>query len=81
MQSAYIFPMITAKKILKVITDNNIDLKVLLGIWISGKTPIDNASQVDRAIVLTNAYRNIVQAVSCGMKFSLVRSQIFMFRI
>lgn len=55
-----------SEKILKVITDNNIDLKVLLGIWISGKTPIDNASQVDRAIVLTNAYRNIVQAVSCG---------------
>jgi exo-beta-1,3-glucanase (GH17 family) len=55
-----------SEKILKVITDNNIDLKVLLGIWISGKTPIDNASQVDRAIALTNAYRNIVQAVSCG---------------
>lgn len=55
-----------SEKILKVITDNNIDLKVLLGIWISGKTPIDNASQVDRAIALTNAYRSIVQAVSCG---------------
>jgi exo-beta-1,3-glucanase (GH17 family) len=55
-----------SENILKVITDNNIDLKVLLGIWISGKTPIDNASQVDRAIALTNAYRNIVQAVSCG---------------
>ena len=55
-----------SEKILKVITDNNIDLKVMLGIWISGKTPIDNASQVDRAIALTNTYRNIVQAVSCG---------------
>jgi exo-beta-1,3-glucanase (GH17 family) len=55
-----------SEKILKVITDNNIDLKVMLGIWISGKTPTDNASQVDRAITLTNTYRNIVQAVSCG---------------
>ena len=55
-----------SEKILKVISDNSIDLKVMLGIWISGKTPIDNASQVDRAIVLTNTYRNIVQAVSCG---------------
>ena len=55
-----------SEKILKVITDNSIDLKVMLGIWISGKTPIDNASQVDRAIALTNTYRNIVQAVSCG---------------
>jgi exo-beta-1,3-glucanase (GH17 family) len=55
-----------SEKILKVISDNSIDLKVLLGIWISGKTPIDNASQVDRAIALTNTYRNIVQAVSCG---------------
>jgi len=60
-----------SENILKVITDNNIDLKVLLGIWISGKTPIDNASQVDRAIALTNAYRNIVQAVSCGNEIFL----------
>jgi exo-beta-1,3-glucanase (GH17 family) len=60
-----------SENILKVITDNNIDLKVLLGIWISGKTPRDNASQVDRAIALTNAYRNIVQAVSCGNEIFL----------
>lgn len=55
-----------SEKILKVISDNDIDLKVLLGIWISGKTPGANASQVNRAISLTNIYRNIVQAVSCG---------------
>ena len=60
-----------SEKILKVITDNNIDLKVLLGIWISGKTPIDNASQVDRAIAQTNAYRNIVQGISCGNEIFL----------
>jgi exo-beta-1,3-glucanase (GH17 family) len=60
-----------SENILKVITDNNIDLKVLLGIWISGKTPIDNASQVDRAIALTNTYRSIVQAVSCGNEIFL----------
>lgn len=53
-------------KILKVISDNNIDLKVMLGIWISGKTPSSNATQVDNAIAQTNAYRNVVQAISCG---------------
>ena len=56
----------SSEKILKVISDNNIDLKVMLGIWISGKTPVDNATQVDNAISQTNAYPNIVQAVSCG---------------
>ena len=60
-----------SENILKVISDNNVDLKVLLGIWISGKTPIDNASQVDRAIAQTNAYRNIVQGISCGNEIFL----------
>lgn len=59
-----------SEKILKVISDNNIDLKVSLGIWISGDTPIDNASRVDMAIVQTNAYPNIIQAVSCGNEIS-----------
>jgi exo-beta-1,3-glucanase (GH17 family) len=56
----------SSEKILKVISDNNIDLKVMLGIWISGKTPSSNATQVDNAIAQTNAYPNVVQAVSCG---------------
>ena len=60
-----------SENILKMISDNSIELKVLLGIWISGKTPTDNASQVDRAIALTNAYRSIVQAVSCGNEIFL----------
>ena len=60
-----------SQNILKVISDNKIDLKVLLGIWISGKTPTDNASQVERAIALTNAYPSIVQAVSCGNEIFL----------
>jgi exo-beta-1,3-glucanase (GH17 family) len=59
-----------SEKILKVISDNNIDLKMLLGIWISGNTPLENASRVDIAIAQTNAYRNIVQAVSCGNEIS-----------
>ena len=56
----------SSEKILKVISDNNIDLKVMLGIWISGKTPSSNATQVDNAIAQTNAYHNVVQAISCG---------------
>lgn len=55
-----------AEKILNVISKNNIDLKVMLGIWISGKTPFDNANQVKNAIAYANAYPDIVQAISCG---------------
>jgi exo-beta-1,3-glucanase (GH17 family) len=59
-----------SEKILKVISENNIDLKVSLGIWISGNTQVDNASQVNRAIAQANDYPNIVQAVSCGNETS-----------
>ena len=55
-----------AGKILNVISKNTIDLKVMLGIWISGKTPLDNVIQVNNAIAYANAYPSIVQAISCG---------------
>jgi exo-beta-1,3-glucanase (GH17 family) len=59
------------ERIIKVISDNNIDLKVMLGIWISGKTPVENAAQVDRAIIMANTYSSIIQAVSCGNEIFL----------
>ena len=61
---------VNSENILKVISENNIDLKVSLGIWIAKNTPIDNASQVDMAIAQANAYPDIVQAVSCGNEIS-----------
>ena len=67
-----------AENILKVIYENNIDLKVMLGVWISGKTPKENAIQVENAIAMANAYPEIVQAISCGNEiFGLSGSDIF----
>ena len=67
-----------AEEILKVISDNSIDIKVMLGIWISGKAQKENAAQVEKAISLANNYSNIVQAISCGNEiFGLTGSDIF----
>ena len=67
-----------AKKVLKVLSENSIDLKVMLGVWISGNDPEDNAKQVQNAIKLANAYPEIVMAISCGNEiFGLPGSDIF----
>ena len=67
-----------AGNILKVISENSIDIKVMLGIWISGRTPKENAVQVENAISMANTYPNIVQAISCGNEiFGLTSSDIF----
>lgn len=67
-----------AEKILEVISENAIDLKVMLGIWISGKTPAANAVQVADAISCAKKYKGIVQAISCGNEiFGLPGSDIF----
>jgi exo-beta-1,3-glucanase (GH17 family) len=50
----------------------------MLGLWISGREPEENAKQVENAIKLANAYPNIVQAISCGNEiFGLRGSDIF----
>jgi len=67
-----------AQNILKVISGNGIDIKVMLGVWISGNAPQDNAEQVENAIHLANTYPEIVQAISCGNEiFGLPGSDIF----
>ena len=67
-----------AKKILKIIYENNIVIKVMLGTWISGDAPEDNAIQVEKAILLANSYPDIVHAISCGNEiFGLAGSDIF----
>jgi len=67
-----------AEAILKIISENSIDIKVMLGLWISGVEPKENADQVEYAVKLANAYPNIVQAISCGNEiFGLPGSDIF----
>jgi exo-beta-1,3-glucanase (GH17 family) len=67
-----------AQNILKVISGNAIDIKVMLGVWISGNSPKENAVQVENAIKMANTYPDIVQAISCGNEiFGLSGSDIF----
>jgi exo-beta-1,3-glucanase (GH17 family) len=67
-----------AEHILNGIAENGIDIKVMLGVWISGNAPKDNATQVENAIALANTYPDIVQAISCGNEiFGLSGSDIF----
>jgi exo-beta-1,3-glucanase (GH17 family) len=58
-----------ARRTLKVIHDNNFDIKVMLGAWIDGpKATADaaNKAQLDAAADLANQYADIVLAVSVG---------------
>jgi exo-beta-1,3-glucanase (GH17 family) len=56
------------KKILEVIREQNLDMKVMLGLWMSPKGSPDTANQaeISRGIVLANLYADIVVAVSVG---------------
>lgn len=58
-----------ASRTLKVIHDNNLDIKVMLGAWIDGPkatTDTANKAQLDAAAALANQYKDIVLAVSVG---------------
>lgn len=58
-----------ARKVLQVIRDNKLDIKVQLGIWISGpKAAQDAANQaeIERGVALATTYNDIVLAVSVG---------------
>lgn len=58
-----------ALKTLQLIRDNKLDLKVQLGIWISGpKASQDAANQaeIERGVALANTYKDIVLGVSVG---------------
>ena len=58
-----------ALKTLQVIRDNKLDIKVQLGIWISGaKASQDAANQaeIERGVALANGFKDIVLAVSVG---------------
>lgn len=55
-----------AQRVLRVITDNNLDIKVYLGMWMAGYDPNGNQAQMAYAVALANSYPSIVVAVSVG---------------
>ena len=63
-----------AQDILEVIRRENIDLKVMLGIWLDGEPEYidDNAEQVRLGVKLANDFKGIVIAVNVGNE-----SQVF----
>jgi len=54
--------------VLELIREHNLDLKVLLGIWLGGepKYKDDNLAQIKKGIQLANTYKDIVFAVNVG---------------
>jgi exo-beta-1,3-glucanase (GH17 family) len=58
-----------AATVLQVITDNQLDIKVQLGVWIAGGKDTSDAAnqdQISKAAALATTYPNIVVAVSVG---------------
>ena len=58
-----------AVRTLKVISDNDLDIKVMLGIWIAGSKAAfeaENLAQINAGIALANQYPDIILAVSVG---------------
>ncbi len=56
-----------AKLVLQTIQSNNLDIKVMLGVWIqSGNATTANNAEIARAVALANTYKSIVLALSVG---------------
>lgn len=55
-----------SKQTLKVIRDHNLDIKVMLGVWIASGNDTFNQQEIARAVALANQYSDIVVAVSVG---------------
>lgn len=56
-----------AKVILETIKTNNLDIKVMLGVWIqSGNSAAINDAEIARAVALANNYKSTVVALSVG---------------
>jgi exo-beta-1,3-glucanase (GH17 family) len=52
--------------ILRVIRDNDLPIRAMVGVWIAPDAPPENAAEVAEAIRLANAYPDQVLAVSVG---------------
>lgn len=56
-----------SKLVLQTIQTNNLDIKVMLGVWIqSGNSTAINTAEIARAVALANTYKSIVLALSVG---------------
>ena len=56
-----------SERILQVIQDNNLPIKVMQGAWVSGlQTKVQNDTEVSEAIRLAQTYSDIVVAVNIG---------------
>ncbi len=58
-----------AERVLEVIAENDLDLKVMLGVWISGTVALHDATnrdQIRRCVALIDAHGELVAAVSVG---------------
>jgi len=66
-----------SERVLKVIHENKLPFKVMLGIWLENETKnlgreVENLEQAHKAIELANRYKNVVLAVNAGNE-----SQVF----
>src|SRR5258705_8220422 len=58
-----------AELVLKVIRDNSFDIKVMLGVWVTGtkeKNGAKNLEQIETCMALDATYSDIIAAVSVG---------------
>jgi exo-beta-1,3-glucanase (GH17 family) len=55
-----------AKRVLRLIRDNSLDIKVMLGIWIAKDNETFNQAEIARGVALAATYRDTVLAVSVG---------------
>ena len=55
-----------AKRVLRVIRDNNLDVKVQLGVWIASGQEAFNQAEIERGVALAKEFAGTVLAVSVG---------------
>ena len=55
-----------AQRVLRVIQNNDLDMKVYLGMWMGGADPDGNQAQMAYGVALANTFKDIVVAVSVG---------------
>jgi exo-beta-1,3-glucanase (GH17 family) len=55
-----------SKQILRIIRDNNLDIKVMLGVWIASGNDAFNKAEIARGVALAKQYSDIVVALSVG---------------
>jgi exo-beta-1,3-glucanase (GH17 family) len=55
-----------ARQTLEVISQDKLDLKVMLGVWIASNADAANQAEIERAVTLARDYPTLISAVSVG---------------